>query len=370
MIKDNLKNKGMAIILIAGILVGFLLVFAVLAIDFSRMYYVRGELQSAADAAALAGAARLDGTNNPTQEDARVEAVNFALKNKAAGEFVLLDSDGSNNLTDSNDITVGNWNPSSSPNYLAGRTPINAVEVMARRTANSPGGSVGFLFPRILPGWTSMQVRRTAIATRKPLAVPGIPLCIKSCDLATPVNLLTQETGGGNACIEPNCQNNTNRMAFTAFSPMQAPNVGANGDVVDYIWGRLPVPELCEICMTTNNTTGGGSALGEVKNAFDDKAYKRADKTFDSIGNVTSWRVAVPLVDRKCSESSPNSCSACPPGCQGNFEPYHVAQIAVVVITAVNDSGAASERGITISSINCMSCPTSLPLSKEAILVR
>ena len=50
----NSKNKGAAIILVAGILLGFLLIFFVVAIDFSRMYYVRGELQKAADSGALA----------------------------------------------------------------------------------------------------------------------------------------------------------------------------------------------------------------------------------------------------------------------------------------------------------------------------
>jgi len=84
------KNKGAIAILIAGIMVPFLLLFLVVGVDFVYMYYVRGELQNAADSAALAGAAKLDGTNVILQTDARQAAWKFACKNIAAHSNVYL----------------------------------------------------------------------------------------------------------------------------------------------------------------------------------------------------------------------------------------------------------------------------------------
>jgi Flp pilus assembly protein TadG len=372
----KLKNKGAAIILVAGITLSFLLLFFVVAIDFSRMYYVRGELQNAADAGALAGAKLLNAVGGTTQESARAEAQKFAGLNKAAGQFVQTELNTGNNT--SGDIVVGNWDATLSPKFDETRTPVNAVKVVARRTFAAPVGgiSVGsnpvdLLFGKLISGLTNMAVVREAIAARKPLAVPGVPLCVESCDLnPMPVNLLIHETLGP-SCSYPTCLNNANGMAFTAFSSAQAPNVGPSGDVVDYIWGRRSLPTtLCELCITTNNTGGGRQALSALKDAFSDKAYKRADKTFDSDGNVISWLVAVPLVDRTCSSTVPDPCSACPPGCQGISETYHVEEIAVIDIIAVTDTGPSSGRGITIDSINCTGCPTSLPLGNDVGLVK
>lgn len=219
-----MKNKGAAIILVAGITLCFLLLFAVLAIDFSRMYYVRGELQNAADAAALAGAAKLDGTTSTTQTLARQEAWKFACKNRAAQAPVYLvtnastdcDSppDGPNDLNQENDpdgdIIVGHWTTTIPPpsghaghdcmqagsgcfcrakNGSTGLT-INALKARPRRTSagSSYGmGPVTLLFGKLISGLTNMGVVREAIASLTPLQIVPFPVCIPSCSLITPL---------------------------------------------------------------------------------------------------------------------------------------------------------------------------------------
>jgi Flp pilus assembly protein TadG len=379
------KNTGAIIILVAGVLLFFLLSFLVVGIDFAYVYYVRGEVQAAADSASLAGAAKLDRTNSTVQTDARNEAVKFAGKNLAAKSPVVLASDGNNTLSNNNDITVGNWNYAKNPKYLAGRMPINAVQVVARRTKDSPGGEVGLIFKNIVQGLVSMGIKREAIAERKALATPGIPLCIQSCNLSMPYDLILQH--------DPKPIDNG--MAWTAFNCKQAPNLGKNGDVTAYMWGENKMESLCDLCMTTNNAIG--ETLKELEDAFNNTTYRKLDKQFDSSGKVISWRVATPVLDKRCAivdencmqsnplnlncpqpsccdfvtcpdPSNPNCC-VCPPGAQGDkSERQHVQQIAEVVITSVNTSG--SSKGITINYVNCTGCPTNIPMSKEVALVK
>ncbi len=77
------ESRGQILIYLALTLI-LLFAFAGLAIDIAYMYFVKDELQVAADAAALAGAPLLGDPNNLQQADARNEAIAFALKNKEA----------------------------------------------------------------------------------------------------------------------------------------------------------------------------------------------------------------------------------------------------------------------------------------------
>jgi uncharacterized membrane protein len=139
--------------------------FGALAVDIGYFYHVKNELQVAADAAASAGAIDLDGTNNPTQTISRNTASLYAGLNTAAGNPVLVSSDGTSLISPSNDITVGFWDTSTGYNaFSAGTLTINAVQVRTRRTADSPGGGVGKLFGRIFSSVTT-DISATAVAT-------------------------------------------------------------------------------------------------------------------------------------------------------------------------------------------------------------
>jgi Flp pilus assembly protein TadG len=176
------SGRGQVSILVAGIIVIFLLVFFVVGIDFARMYYVRGELQNATDAAALAGAPLLTCASDSDssfvlQEDARTAAQTFAGRNNAAGAPVGLQLNlanvNSTAIEGNGDIVVGNWDATTSTFTAAtGSTDllINAIRVIARRTSEAGiadvktgGNPVGLLFGNIV-GWFSMNVVRQAIA--------------------------------------------------------------------------------------------------------------------------------------------------------------------------------------------------------------
>lgn len=144
MLNTKNKNKGQVLVLVALSLVVFI-GFAALAIDIAYFYHTKHQLQGAADAAALAGASQLRGATDVAafgnHSSARREAWKFACKNKAAGQdtyVVVAEADraGCDNVPsgvyvgNTGDIVVGNWSGSFTP----GGTPVNAVQVTARRT--------------------------------------------------------------------------------------------------------------------------------------------------------------------------------------------------------------------------------------------
>ncbi len=150
MFKAVKNEKGFSLVMLA-LSITVLLGMAALAIDVAHLYEVKNQLQVAADAAALAGAADLDGTADPTQTAARNEAQRIAALNfadvassdvpaygQSAGAPAGAPIPVALQLPQSSgDIIVGNWDGSSfTP--ADGTTPINAVEVNARRIGTIP----------------------------------------------------------------------------------------------------------------------------------------------------------------------------------------------------------------------------------------
>ncbi len=144
------RNHG--IVLIWYAILGLVLIgFVGLASDTGYVYLTSHELQNAADSAALAGAAKVKFDRNAAVTD----AVNTASKNKAAQASVQL------RVAD-NDVQVGNYNRGTAV-FTPNTAPYNACKVVARRTADSPGGALNLLFGPIF-GITTSNVSRTAIA--------------------------------------------------------------------------------------------------------------------------------------------------------------------------------------------------------------
>ena len=76
-------------------------------------------------------------TQLPDSTKVKAEAVKFALANRAAGDDVVITNA---------DIDIGNWNASLTPKFLTGRSPINAVRVVARRdVAGATAASQGMV---------------------------------------------------------------------------------------------------------------------------------------------------------------------------------------------------------------------------------
>lgn len=108
-----------------------------LVLDIGHLYVVRGELQNAADAAALAGARALYTTTGSRLTP--FTSPNYSQSIEKAGE-ALNQADGKNIAFGSGDIILGHWGwptpPGINPNlnrFTPGLSDVNAVMVKARK---------------------------------------------------------------------------------------------------------------------------------------------------------------------------------------------------------------------------------------------
>lgn len=338
---NKLKDKkGIAIVYVALMLV-VLLGFVGLAIDLGYMYVAKGQLQNAADAAALAGASQLPNTYNVT-----LEAKKFAASNKAAGDNVI--------ITDS-DISIGNWDYSrpEDDRFSTTITPYNAVKVVARRvvpgeSAANQGmvrvffGKVFALLPGGGTGWPEMGAAASAIAYRPPRPTIPIALCITPCSMspppsvASPVKFYFKQSGA----TAPPPELTIGWTVFSATSQSTPQKV-----IEQYISGELHSPNVCNKSIYTNN----GVSVS-VSRLSDELAIQK-QKT-----GLPYWEVIVPILSPITTD--PNTglplatpISACPPGDQPI--PYPLTQFALAHIISV-DTG--SSPGVTFSQLTCLPC--------------
>ena len=146
-----------AIVVLAAVLLVVFLALAAFAIDVGYIALVRSELQNVADSAALAGAAELvnrDQLKNAYNTDsiravARENALAYASMNSAGGKPILVEPNNTNLPT--GDLVVGFLsNPSDPASSMTTNTSaLNAVRVVARRSASQNGSSPLF-FARAL----------------------------------------------------------------------------------------------------------------------------------------------------------------------------------------------------------------------------
>ena len=134
--QQHSKRRGVILVLTAIALV-VMLGFVALTVDVGLIQLTKTQLQSAADASALAGAMELSGTlaDETVRSNARAAATEVAaLYRNGDRSSVTLDP--------INDITFGkiNWNTATqSYQYVWGdaATPHNVIKVQAKRTADN-----------------------------------------------------------------------------------------------------------------------------------------------------------------------------------------------------------------------------------------
>ncbi|WP_243369782.1 pilus assembly protein TadG-related protein [Geotalea sp. SG265] len=279
------NDKGVTIIYIA-LFIFLLCAFIGLAADIGYMYVAKGQLQNASDAAALAGAAKLDGTAFTMQTSARNAAYQFAKYNLAATDPVEVSNDNSNTLSSSNDITVGHWNPAAAT-YTPGGTPVNAVQVRARRTSDqdtggaSIGGRVQLFFSNVI-GRPEMGASATAIASRTPKA--GAYFMLKQSSCTSPI-------ASGGATIDIS----SGTMAWTSLLEV---STGPGSTVSDLICGNT-VPNI-EACSHSFRTSTGEEAttFRNMEADFYDPDYDAGNKTYvPGTSTVSTWTVIIPTTD-------------------------------------------------------------------------
>lgn len=144
LLRAQSDRGAITIIVVAAMLV--LLACASLAIDVGLIWVARIEMQNAADAAALAGAAEL-----PDEAVARTVAVRFAD----------LNDKGNAGIVDSADVVFGTWDLNART-FAPGGNPRNAVRVEVERSP-ARGNALPLQFARLL-GRNTTTVVADAIA--------------------------------------------------------------------------------------------------------------------------------------------------------------------------------------------------------------
>ena len=152
--KTRSKNRRGIIVVLAAIMLVFLLGFVAFAVDLGYIGMVRTQLQTAADAAALAAA----GSSGESQAGMVQIAQQFADANMAAGRHVQLNA---------GDVELGSWdaNTKTFTPMPAGQLGT-AIKVTVRTDANS-GGETKLFFGRLF-GLSSLAQKASAIATVNP----------------------------------------------------------------------------------------------------------------------------------------------------------------------------------------------------------
>jgi Flp pilus assembly protein TadG len=173
-------HRGVAAVLF-GVLLPVLIGFAALAVDTSLIAVARGQLGTAADSAALAGAQqlasenRVRGATTLTTEitGANNQSLAFAQKNSVLGTTPVLSTNVSN--ATSGEIMVGyvDWtNPSSTLDSSSSATKLfNSVQVALHRDATH-GGVVPTIFARLM-GFSGANVTVNSTATAQAFSVSG-----------------------------------------------------------------------------------------------------------------------------------------------------------------------------------------------------
>lgn len=136
-------RRGVVVVWTAVSMVA-LLGFAALSVDIGYLYMVRSELQSCADAAAMAAASQLAAMGQDRETLARQAAIEYAAKNKVLNRTPTLDPEV--------DIVFGQCvrNPQTGRYELNPNSSVHdAVRVRVRRTADSPNGAVPLFFANI-----------------------------------------------------------------------------------------------------------------------------------------------------------------------------------------------------------------------------
>lgn len=339
-------QKGLALVYIALLMVA-ICGFIGLAVDMGYMYVAKAQLQNASDAAALAGAAKLDGTVFTAQTSARNAAKDFAERN-----HVVPGPDTKVAISPEN-ITVGNWDSTRSRTptdlrFQPNTPPINAVKVEAKRTEGSIGGPVDLFFSKVIaPRWSQMGVLATAIASRNPKAGFYIMIGRDTCSSAMPLKL---SPGTGNM----------------AWSSLLQPSTNAD-DVKDRFIciNKAPNVQVCGNSVYTTNGTAS-TIFQATETDFNDLSYDSVNKRIVS-GVVVHWDVIVPVS------------MVADPSVQSSPQPvWGYAKIRITkacgngVGNACNSEGRlflapagvcpGGEDGIFISDIDCVSCENSSDL--------
>ena len=144
------SRRNGVIVILTFVLLGVMLAMIAFAVDVGYLMLTRSQLQSAADASALAGASRIG------QGDMLTVAQSVATANAVNTKSVKLLAA---------DVQTGSWNPDTRT-FTPSTTTVNAVRTTTR-TNSSTSGATPLFFARVF-GMTSLNQQASAVATVNP----------------------------------------------------------------------------------------------------------------------------------------------------------------------------------------------------------
>jgi len=189
----RLKTRRGAVVVMLGIMIVALVSVSAISIDFSRLWTLRNELQTSADAAAHAGAVQLAPPNDASTTIA--VAQNYANRNLAMQNTVTVDS-----------VILGDWDDVTRT-FIPNGPPIDAVSVtVSRQSTGLIMSMLGVLQPRLKAraiGWADAPVS-AATGCIKPWAIPYTLLMYR-------LNLYRNATESPSPFSPPNSEANLTR---------------------------------------------------------------------------------------------------------------------------------------------------------------
>lgn len=359
-----------------GIMLVVFLVVAALAIDIGYMFVSEDDLHSAAETSALAGAQAMkqrvrtqiltdpDGLkdlfNDQVQHVARAAATEKVSGEHKASALIEIANDNTNRLTTQNDMTVGFWNVTSQT-YTPGATPVNAIQVRTRRTAESESvglGSMGSFLAKI-SGPQKFNYTPEAIAAFPPRADANFALCVDACDAACaypnvctiPERKMIREPW--DAVKDPPA---TDRYAYTTLLYQPSGEISLS----DLICMEIPPQDVCGKKIYTIQDADN-NALRDMESIMYNPNIDKSNKEYDQAGNLLGWWVIAPV-------------TACPPAKQEKVYETHtvtryalvrISRICVTGTTGCKQNGTAfdapasvcgGDEGLYIDRISCVNC--------------
>ncbi len=353
------RPRGSIFLLTVVLVIPLLLVVAGVAVDVAMLFATRSELHRAMDAAALAGAGKLQ-FDSSVFGTVRQFAHDYAATNKyLQTRTIALSSSTSNNAAD--DIVIGMWNGTtgtftrwdptgSDPNG----TLVNAVQ--CRTAQNIPTYFLNMV------GLTTLSTSAKSIAISNPPTSPPpnactFPIGVSDCPF---VNASTYGSGGCGAVISF-INATTNTSGWVNMSGTATPSANVTGAAIDAAAARTggctaPPPgtqvgmnggmdqsvydEILNVVAGTGELQKGGGYFPAKYNASPTYDVHNADGSVAYHGK--GWEVYVPVV---CDESRVVNgvCVPAPPGSPctvGNMNLTHtIATYARILIVQVINNG-------------------------------
>ncbi len=220
MITSFFKDKKGSTALVVALMLPILVGACAYAVDLSYFYLLRGKLQTAADAAALAAVHSLSNPATVFQT-----AIDIAQKNVLPEYGVV---------TTQADVEIGGYDPATK-RFSVGSAIKNAVRVTAIRNQDHKNAPIRFFSS--LFGQEAIEIKASAIAVFSP---------VKACVIALDPSAGSSFKVAGNGTVSvPNCRIYVNSSNDSALTSQGSASVNAQGISVvgGYSGNFFPTPD-------------------------------------------------------------------------------------------------------------------------------